>query len=56
MVRSERPIPDLLQKISACIDDGKFTMTLHAIARQDERAINLPKILYVLKRLMKRLG
>ena len=39
-----------MKVIHACIEDGRYLDTRHAWERQDERRINRPEILYVLKR------
>lgn len=48
MVRPEK-IKNILEKIKHCIEAGKYTMTKHAMDRQNQRSINLAEILYVLK-------
>lgn len=40
---------NLLAKIRKYIDTGKYRLSKHAIKRQNEREINLPKVLYVLR-------
>lgn len=35
--------------IRTCIEEGRYLDTRHAIERQDERQINRPEVLYVLK-------
>lgn len=35
--------------IKACIEEGRYLDTRHAFERQNERMINRPEILYVLK-------
>lgn len=38
-----------LEKIKECIECGKYILTIHALERQNERFINLPETLHVLK-------
>lgn len=40
---------DVLNKIKKCIEEGQYILTLHALDRQNERFINLPETLHVLK-------
>jgi hypothetical protein len=42
-------ILDLMNMICTCIEEGRYLDTRHAWERQDERRINRPEILYVLK-------
>ena len=42
-------IPELMSVIRACLQEGRYVDTRHALERQDERRINRPDILYVLK-------
>ncbi len=49
-LRRPAKIPELMSVIRACIEEGRFLDTRHAWERQDERQINRPEILYVLKR------
>lgn len=47
---SKKPKHDenLLAKIKKYVANGKYRVSKHAIKRQNEREINLPKVLYVL--------
>ena len=42
-------IPELMSVIRACIEEGRYLDTRHAWERQNDRRINRPEILYVLK-------
>ncbi len=42
-------IGNLMAMIQERIDQGAYRLTLHALDRQDEREIDLPDVLYVLK-------
>ena len=48
-VNRPEKIPELMRVIRACIEEGRFLDTRHAWERQDERRINRPEVLYVLK-------
>lgn len=50
-IKNERPraLENLIPTILECVEKGNYRHTLHAIARQDERCIDLPDVLYVLK-------
>jgi hypothetical protein len=48
-VSGHKKILDLMNVIRACIEEGRYLDTRHAWERQDERRINRPEILYVLK-------
>jgi len=47
--RKPEKLQNVLEKIKECIDKGKYILTLHALDRQNERTINLPATLHVLK-------
>ena len=51
MTRKKRPekLKDVLAKIRDCLEKRKYTLTVHALARQTERAITLPMILHILE-------
>jgi hypothetical protein len=40
----------LIEKIAECLDAGRYLDTRHALARQHEREITRPEVLYVLRR------
>ncbi len=40
---------DLLNVIRACIEDGRYLDTRHAVERKNQRQITRPEILFVLK-------
>jgi hypothetical protein len=42
-------LQDVLGKIKDCIERGSYRFTMHALDRQNERSINVPTTLYVLK-------
>lgn len=42
-------LPDLMLTIRKCVEEGRYLDTWHAEDRQNERRINRPEILYVLK-------
>lgn len=44
-----KKVTDLLAKVRACVDCGRYLDTSHASMRQGERAIIRPEIIYVLK-------
>jgi len=48
-MRHPEKLPDLMSVIQTCIEDGRYLDTRHASERQNERRINRPEILYVLK-------
>jgi hypothetical protein len=48
MLKPEK-LKDLSAKIKECIENEKYILTKHALDRQNERFINLPETLYVLK-------
>ena len=41
--------PSVLLRIRNCIDHERYTISVHALERQNERRINLAAVLYVLK-------
>jgi hypothetical protein len=51
MKKNKKPekLQNLLEKIKECIETGNYILTAHVLARQAERAINLPAILHVLR-------
>lgn len=42
-------LQNVLEEIKKCIQEGKYILTVHALDRQNERTINLPATLHVLK-------
>ena|ERR1700722_11585750 len=48
---SEKPekLKNVLDKIKKCIEKGQYILTVHALDRQNERLINLPETLHILK-------
>ena len=46
MVESEKSekIPDLLLRIRACLESGKYLFSNHALLRKKERFLTIPKI------------
>ena len=51
MATEKRPnkLPNVLERIKECIEKGNYFVTAHAYIRQNERIINLPETLHVLK-------
>jgi hypothetical protein len=48
-VSRRKKLLDLMNVIRACIEEGRYLDTRHAWERENERRINRPEILYVLK-------
>lgn len=49
MIKRAAKITNLLARVRACIEAGTYLDTRHSSARQRERDITRPEILYVLK-------
>lgn len=50
MIRKNKAekIPNLLEKVKSCIDQGTYRFTKHALERKNERFVTLPDILEIL--------
>lgn len=49
MALKPEKLKDLLSKVREAIDSNNYFITKHALERQNQRSINLPAVLHVLK-------